>query len=160
MDRKRVVTLTAFAIIMAAGFLVYFLIYVKEPPIQGQLINGRDEHGCIVGSFYWNETISACINDSFGKIAYQVYDFQTCYDAGYPVNEDLVTGLLQCYASNGTVFTQQNSTSELANNTSGMVYPSNIAIVGNFTITQNSTNGTNVTAPNPYQSANNSVNNS
>jgi hypothetical protein len=137
METKRVVTLIAFVLFMAAGFFLYFLIYTKQPPIQGLAINnGRDEHGCIEG-YSWNETALSCINT---KNEYQITNFQSCSDAGYAINEDNKTGSLQCYALNGTIFIE-NSNITQANNSNITTYPEGLALQGNLTI--KSTNETN-----------------
>ncbi len=146
METKRVVTLIVFILFVMGGLLLYFLIYSKQPPIHGQVINGKDEHGCLV-DYPWNETASACIKESKGSIFYQVINFQTCSDAGYAIDENNNTGALQCYALNGTIFVQ-NSTANKTN-ASGINYPPNILLYGNFTIAQPGNNTSEL--PNPYK---------
>lgn len=146
METKRVVTLITFGLLLVAGFLLYLFIYTKQPPIQGLAIgNGRDEHGCIEG-YPWNQTDMSCMKTNLTRIIYQVIDFQSCSDAGYAINEDNQTGLLQCNALNGSVFTQNASASNTAKvkNTTIVNYPSYVTLSGNFTISSN-TNSTNTT---------------
>ena len=147
METKRVATLITFIFFLVAGFFLYFFIYSKQPSIQGQVVNGRDEHGCIEG-YSWNETILACINYENGT-HYQVFDFQSCSDAGYAIDENNLTGYLQCHSLNGTIFTQNSTNVSKTNNTTTN-YPNNILIYGNFTI-NSSGSANNTTASNPYQ---------
>ena len=155
METKRIVTLTAFGFFLVIGFLLYFIIYTKQPSIQGQVINGRDEHGCFVG-YRWNETEMACEETSVvGEKIYQVFDFNSCQDSGYAIDENNKTGFLQCHALNGTVYTQNSTNATKRNGTIKVDYPSNVLLYGNFTIVQNSngtnaSNSTNSSAPNPY----------
>jgi hypothetical protein len=148
METKRVVTLITFGLLLVAGFLLYILIYTKQPPIQGLAVgNGRDEHGCLEG-YPWNQTDQSCMKIDAKQIIYQITDFQSCSDAGYAINENNLTGLLQCHALNGTIFTQNASTSTTikVNNTT-IDYPNYVTLSGNFTISSNvnSTNTTNST---------------
>jgi len=146
METKRVVTLIAFTILLLTGFLLYFFIYTKQPPIQGLAIgSGRDEHGCIEG-FSWNQTDLSCMKINSTAIMYQIIDFQSCSDAGYAINESNQTGLLQCHALNGTIFLQNASAYNNKTN-AGIVYPDNIILSGNFTISSN-VNSTNSSSNN------------
>lgn len=147
METKRVVTLVAFGLLLVAGFLLYTLIYTKQPPIQGLAIgNGRDEHGCIEG-YPWNQTAFACMKANLTNIIYQVLDFKSCSDAGYAIDENNQTNLLQCHTLNGTIFIQNSTTNITKTNNTGIVYPDSIILSGNFTISSNvnSTNKTNST---------------
>jgi hypothetical protein len=152
MKTKRIVTLIAFGFFMITGFLLYFIIYTKQPPIQGQVINGRDEHGCFIG-YQWNYTGMTCEETTVvGEKIYQVFDFNSCQSSGYAIDENNKTGFLQCHALNGTVYTQNSTNATKGNETIKVDYPSNVLLYGNFTIVQNSneTNATNESAPNPY----------
>lgn len=147
METKRVVTLIIFGILLISGFLLYFLIYTKQPQIQGLAIgNGRDEHGCVEG-YPWNQTAFACMKMDTKQIIYQIIDFQSCSDAGYAIDENNQTSLLQCHALNGTIFTKNSTANITKTNNTGIVYPDSITLSGNFTISSNvhSTNTTNST---------------
>jgi hypothetical protein len=148
METKRVVTLVAFGLLLAAGFLLYILIYTKQPPIQGMAIgNNRDEHGCIEG-YSWNQTAYSCMRANLTEIIYQVLDFKSCSDAGYAIDENNQTSLLQCHALNGTIFVQNMTGLNITKtNNTGIVYPDSITLSGNFTISSN-TNLTNTTSNN------------
>ncbi len=147
METKRVVTLVAFGLLLTVGFLLYVLIYTKQPPIQGLAIgNNRDEHGCLE-RYPWNQTAYACMKANLTEIMYQVLDFKSCSDAGYAIDENNQTSLLQCHALNGTVFVQNITANITKTNNTGIVYPDSITLSGNFTISSNvnSTNATNST---------------
>ncbi|MDD5699775.1 MAG: hypothetical protein PHH00_01100 [Candidatus Nanoarchaeia archaeon] len=151
MELKRVVTLAIFAVLLIAGFLVYFDIYLKQPHISGYaLSNGKDEHGCLVRSgFRWDNSTQACTKSSGNKtIIYQVSDFQSCLDAGYAINENNKTHLLQCQTLNGTLFVNiniNNSTKITKANMNAKMnaskpdnttnYPDNVTLMSNFSIT-------------------------
>ncbi|MDE1849056.1 MAG: hypothetical protein KGH55_03430 [Nanoarchaeota archaeon] len=141
MEKKRIASLAVLVMVLIAGFLFYFF-YTRQPPIQGQVINGgRDEHGCILGQgFRWNATAQSCIENLFGILIYQVTDFTSCYNAGYAVNEDNETGLLQCHTLNGTTFTV-NSNSTKINLTNSSL--SNTIYTSNFTISNITDNSAN-----------------
>ena len=63
MESKRVVVLVLFSVLLLAGFLFYLLVFNKEN-IQGRVISGRDEHGCLIHEgFTWNETERACVKE-------------------------------------------------------------------------------------------------
>ncbi len=135
MELKRVVLLVSFAIFLTAGFLIYFIIYLKQPPIQGYVINnGRDGHGCLTNSGYeWDNLTQSCAKDSAnGSVIYQIVDFKSCRDAGYAINEDNKTHQLQCEALNGTLFADTSVNETASSNTTK--YPDNITLVSNFTI--------------------------
>ncbi len=146
MEVKRVVTLIAFVTLMIAGFLFYFVIYSRQPPIQGFSVkNGRDDHGCIEG-YAWNGTYLSCIKFESGQIKYQVVDFQSCSDAGYAINQSNQTSLLQCYALNGSIFVQSAASANITENNKTLIYPDSFTLIGNFSISSNiKSNSTNVT---------------
>ena len=142
MELKRAVTLIIFALLLTAGFMVYFIIYLKQPPVQGYLINnGRDGHGCLINSGYgWDNSTQNCIKrSSNNSIIYQVVDFKSCLDAGYAINENNKTNQLQCQSSNGILF-MDNSTNNNSSKDNTTKYPDYLALVGKFKI-----NGTNIT---------------
>lgn len=139
MELKKVIALAVFVLLLAAGFLVYFVIYLKHPPIQGYVVtNGRDSHGCRLGlGFLWDNSTQSCTEKIYGITIYQVVDFNSCLDAGYPVSENNATHQLQCHSLNGTIFAKP--TGNLSKEKNITNYPNNVTLVGNFTIT----NGTN-----------------
>jgi hypothetical protein len=146
MEIKRVAALIIFSLLLISGFMVYFIIYLKQPPIQGFVINnGRDGHGCLYRSGYaWDNSTLSCIKESGNNsIIYQITDFKSCLDAGYAISEDNKTHQLQCQALNGTLFignsTNMNATANLSNKTNTLKYPDYAAMEGNFMIT-NATN--------------------
>jgi len=144
MEIKRIASLVIFALLLTAGFMVYFIIYLKQPPIQGYTINnGRDENGCLTRSgFEWDNSTQNCIKKSSNNsIIYQVFDFKSCLGAGYAINEDNKTNQLQCQSLNGTLFVDNstNVSKNSMNETNITKYPDNVTLVGNFTI-ENVTN--------------------
>ena len=144
MEIKRVVTLIVFTLLLTAGFMVYFIIYLKQPPIQGYLINnGRDGHGCLTRSGYeWDNSTQNCLKESGnGCVLYQITDFKSCMNAGYAINENNKTNQLQCQTLNGTLFfdNSENASSNSFNKTNITKFPDNITLEGNFTI-RNTTN--------------------
>lgn len=139
MDIKRVVTLVVFGLFLAAGFMVYFLVYLHTPITSHTINNGKDGHGCLTRSGYrWDNSTQSCIKESSnGTIIYQVFDYDSCFDAGYPVNENNKTHLLQCLALNGTYFINNSTKANLNASSSDentTNYPDNTTIVGNFSI--------------------------
>ena len=143
MELKRVATLVVFAILLTTGFLVYFLVYLKQPPISGYTINkGKDGHGCLISSgFRWDNSTQSCTKSSSNGTIYQVFDFESCLDAGYAIRENNVTRKLQCQTLNGTLFLDNSpkAKTNLSNQANTTKYPDNVTLVGNFTIT-NTTN--------------------
>ena len=140
MEIKRVASLVVFALLLTAGFMVYFVIYLKQPPIQGYTINnGRDGHGCLIDSGYkWDNSTQNCIKESVNNsVIYQVVDFKSCLDAGYALNEDNKTQQLQCQTLNGTLFVDNSTNASInsINETNITKYPDNVTLEGNFTIT-------------------------
>ena len=141
MELKRVATLVVFTLLLTAGFMVYFIIYLKQPPIQGYVINnGRDGHGCLVNSgFKWDNSTQNCMKvGANNSVILQVVDFSTCLASGYAINEDNKTGQLQCQTLNGTFFSDHSGNAS-TNKSNTTKYPDSITLVGNFTIT-NATN--------------------
>ena len=149
MELKRVVTLGVFGVLIAVGFLVYFMIYTRQPPIQGEVINnGRDGHGCLVHSGYrWDNSSQSCMKELLdGTKIFQIIDFDSCKDAGYAISQDNKTKALECNAANGMIFVQDSSNKTQIDNSSnsGINYPDYIRLIGTFTI-KNSTNSSNST---------------
>ncbi|MFZ1970954.1 MAG: hypothetical protein WAU65_02125 [Candidatus Nanoarchaeia archaeon] len=144
MEKKRVISLVVFVLLIFAGFATYFFVYTKQSSIQGDVItNGRDAHGCLVNEGYgWNNTQESCINDWLRQ-KYQIVDFQSCTDAGYALSENNTTGSLQCQALNGSIFV--NSSTALIIINSSEIGNGNTTFVGNFTINQTAGNETNLT---------------
>jgi hypothetical protein len=81
---------------------------------NGALIGGqRDEHGCLGPAGYsWNVSEGECVRewiskavgvDADGVSRYQVTDFQSCIDAGYPVME---SSPRKCSTSGGRSFVE------------------------------------------------------
>lgn len=143
MELKRVATLVVFAVLLTTGFLVYFLIYLKQPPISGYTINnGKDAHGCLIRSgFRWDNSTQSCIKSlGNGTIVYQVFDFKSCLDAGYALSENNKTKQLQCQTLNGTLFLDNSTKTKtnLSNQANTTKYPDNVTLIGNFTITNSS----------------------
>ncbi|OIO40758.1 hypothetical protein CO154_02305 [Candidatus Pacearchaeota archaeon CG_4_9_14_3_um_filter_31_7] len=72
----------------------------------GGLIGGqRDEHGCLTPAGYsWNATEQECVKEwEKGEQRYQVTNFETCKDAGYPIMESYPQ---QCATPSGRTFTE------------------------------------------------------
>lgn len=133
------ITLAVFAVLLIVGFFVYFDVYLKQPPIQGLAIrNGKDEHGCLVRSGYkWDNSSQACIKESANKtMIYQVFDFESCLNAGYAINENNKTKKLQCQTLNGTLFINNSPkiSANLSKETNTTNYPDNVFLMSNFSI--------------------------
>lgn len=145
MEIKRVMTLIIFALLLTAGFMFYFIIYLRHLPIQGFIINnGRDGHGCLANSGYkWDNSTQNCMKKSVdGSVIYQIVDFQSCFTAGYALSENNETHDLQCRALNGTFFSDHsgNALVRSLNGTGNTPkLPDNLTLAGNFTI-KNTTN--------------------
>jgi hypothetical protein len=97
---KILILLVGFGFITA---LVYILISLA--PEENRIGGDRDEHGCLTAAGYsWNADEQACVREWIdGEGRYQVTDFQTCADAGYPVMESYPR---RCRAPNEEIFTE------------------------------------------------------
>ena len=148
MEVKRVASLIIFVLLLLAGFMFYFIIYIKQPPIQGYyLLNrGRDGHGCLVNSgFKWDNSTQNCLKKSSNNsIIYQVTDFRSCLAAGYAISEDNRTKQLKCQSLNGTLFLD-NSVVVNSSKDALIKFPDNIILTDNLTVkaVTNTTNNSN-----------------
>jgi hypothetical protein len=119
--------------------IFYFIIYIKQPPIQGYyLLNrGRDGHGCLVNSgFKWDNSTQNCLKKSSNSsIIYQVTDFRSCLAAGYAINEDNKTRDLQCQSSNGTLFKDNSVVTNSSSKDTLIKFPDSVIVKENLTIT-------------------------
>lgn len=139
MEKKRIAVLAVFVLLLFLGFMLYFIIYLKES-VQGNVIkNNLDQHGCLVDSgFAWNDTANSCLKQlSNGSLIYQIADFNSCSDAGYSISENNSTKILQCHAPNGTIFSENSSLVNITVNNSKTIGNGSTVFVGNFNITNN-----------------------
>lgn len=72
---------------------------------QNTIGGERDMHGCLTAAGYgWNESESECVREwEMGEERYQVKDFISCREAGYPVMESFP---LQCKTPSGKNFVE------------------------------------------------------
>lgn len=117
MEIKRAIIVGIFILFMAAGFVFYFAIYIKEPINGDAISNITDSHGCLIHQGYtWNETEESCMKGWLsGRRMYQILDFSSCESAGYPVNITNTSNSSSpkfCIAPNGTSFVQNLITNE------------------------------------------------
>lgn len=133
MDKKRIASITALFFFLAAGFLFYFTLH-RSGQITGGVIGNNselDEHGCLIHSGYaWNETEQACVLPWInGTGKYQVFDFSSCMEAGYPLSNITITNMTngqsnkfqQCWEPNGTVFVNGLNLTYLNNNNASLM---------------------------------------
>jgi len=92
--------------VLVLGGIVALLLINSDKIIGGE----RDEHGCLGAAGYtWNETEQSCVRQWLQKNDsdyYQVKNFLTCADAGYPVMESYPR---QCRVPNGTIFVEDEN---------------------------------------------------
>lgn len=144
MEIKRVASLIVFIFLLTAGFLFYYIIYLKQPQIQGYYLlnNGRNRFGCLVNSGYkWDNSSQNCIKQSLNNtITYQITDFKSCLAAGYAISENGKTRQLQCRSLNGTLFLDNSIGSNIIVNKTNITKISSNITLGNTNITNNSNN--------------------
>lgn len=96
-----------FVLIVAIVVVLAILVFVNFD--RGEVVGGdRDKHGCLIGAgFSWNPPEQECVREwvlpDSEEQRYQVVDFKTCEDAGYPVGESYPR---QCWTPSGRHFVE------------------------------------------------------
>jgi len=92
--------------ILIIGIVILsYALFFNSKKTSNSLGGERDEHGCLIPAGYsWNETEQECVREwETSEEKYQVNNFESCLDAGYPVLESLPR---QCRTPSGRTFTE------------------------------------------------------
>ncbi|MBU1501773.1 MAG: hypothetical protein KJ905_03310 [Nanoarchaeota archaeon] len=102
--QKRIKLLIALLILIAVSLLLFFL---NKKFTDDEIIGGdRDSHGCLgPAGFFWNASEQECVREwEVGDSRYQINNFQSCADAGYPTMESYPR---QCRTLGGRLFVEE-----------------------------------------------------
>ncbi len=92
-------------IIVVLAIIILVAVFLAIP--RSDVIGGdRDKNGCLIPAGYsWNESEKECVKEwETGELRYQVTNFQTCKDAGYPIMESYPQ---QCKTPSGRNFVEE-----------------------------------------------------
>jgi hypothetical protein len=102
--KKIIIAIILIALIILAG-LYYFVNKTEKEVIGGDI----DSKGCLIAAGYsFNESEKECVREwSYESDRYQVNNYQSCVDAGYPVMESFPE---QCMTPGGRIFRNNSGT--------------------------------------------------
>jgi len=95
--------------ILISILIITLAVFILNKKSSDENIIGgdRDEHGCLGPAGYsWNSTEQECVREwEISDDRYQITNFQSCIEAGYPVMESYPR---QCRTLGGRLFVKEN----------------------------------------------------